>query len=229
MAYNYISLVNEIQRRLNEVELTSSTFLTAAGPYSLCKDAVNSSVRHINQEEFQWPWNHVEQHETVSAGTVRYSFPYDSKTVDMGSFRIKKDATLSISTSRLKSINYKEYLDKYIDSEYNYDNDVRGIPKYIARTPSNEFVMAPSPDKDYKIVYEYYTSSFDLQNETDIPTIPEQYRHVIADGAMYYTYMFRSDAQAANLSIEKFKDGIKQMRSLHINRTDYLIDTRVHF
>ena len=43
MAYNYLSLVNQINRRLNEVELSSSNFATATGFYSQAKDAVNSS------------------------------------------------------------------------------------------------------------------------------------------------------------------------------------------
>ena len=74
MAYDYISLVNDINRRLNEVELTTSNFSTATGYYSFAKDAVNSSIRHINQEEFEWPWNHVEETEVLVAGTARYGF-----------------------------------------------------------------------------------------------------------------------------------------------------------
>jgi hypothetical protein len=61
MAYDYIGLVNDINRRLNEVELTSANFATATGYYSFAKDAVNASIRHIQQEEFEWPWNHVEE------------------------------------------------------------------------------------------------------------------------------------------------------------------------
>ncbi len=37
------------------------------------------------------------------------------------------------------------------------------------------------------------------------------------------------DAQAAQLSQQKFEQGIKNMRSLHINRTDYALDTRVTY
>ena len=44
MAYDYISLVNDINRRLNEVELTSNNFPTATGYYSFAKDAVNACM-----------------------------------------------------------------------------------------------------------------------------------------------------------------------------------------
>tara|TARA_R110000822_G_C15126244_1_gene474596 strand:- start:82 stop:771 length:690 start_codon:yes stop_codon:yes gene_type:complete len=229
MPYNYITLVNEVQRRLNEVELTSSTFTTARGFYALAKDAVNSSVRHINQEEFEWPWNHVEAEEILSAGIARYSYPYDAKTINMSTFRIKRSDSLNVTTIKLKTITYEEYLDKYVDIEYNSATSARSVPRLIARTPSREFVLYPSPDKSYALVYEYFTSTFDLIKEADVPTIPEQYRHVIIDGAMYYAYMFRSDAQAAGMTLEKFAQGIKNMRSLNINRIEYAADTRVYY
>jgi hypothetical protein len=227
MSYNFLTLVNEIQRRLNEVELTSANFSTAKGSYALSKDSINSSIRHINQEEFEWPWNHVEGSEILLAGEVRYSYPYDAKTVNLNTFRIKRDASLNVETIKLKVLTYEEYLDKYADMEYN--SNLVGIPRYVVRSPSRELLFVPSPNKAYEVIYEYFTSSIDLQLYNDIPTIPEQYKHVIIDGAMYYAYVFRGDMQSANATINKFEQGIKQMRTLNINRTDYLRDTRVHF
>ena len=229
MAYNYLTLVNEVQRRLNEVELTNASFLTARGANAQSKDAVNAAVRHINQEEFEWPWNHVEQTDVLSAGVTRYSLPYDAKTVNFNTFRIKRNTSLNVETKKLKQLNYEEYLDKHVESEYNSSTMHRDIPMYVVRTPSNEYVLYPTPDRDYELVYEYYTSSYDLQNVEDVPSIPEQYRHVIVDGAMYYAYMFRGNEQAAGMSQAKFIEGIKLMRSLHINRTEYIRDRRIHF
>ena len=119
MAYDFLGLVNDVNNRLNEVELDSSNFSTSTGYFSFAKDAVNSAIRHINQEEFQWPWNHVVETETLRAGVVRYSFPDDAKTIDMNSFRIKRDSSLNVGTIRLKNMMYEEYLEKYIDADYN--------------------------------------------------------------------------------------------------------------
>ena len=66
MAYDYLGLVNDVNRRLNEVELTSTNFATANGEYSMIKDAVNASIRFINQHEFEWPYNHVTEEETLT-------------------------------------------------------------------------------------------------------------------------------------------------------------------
>ena len=229
MAYDYISLVNDINRRLNEVELSSSNFSGATGYYSFAKDAVNSAIRHINQEEFEWPWNHVEETEVLLPGEVRYSMPYDSKTINMNTFRIKRDDSLNVGTVKLKVLTYEEWLDKYADTEYNSTTSVRNTPTHVVRTPSIELIFYPTPDKEYEVVYEYYSAGFDLNLAEDVPTLPEAYRHVINDGSMYYVYFFRSDLQAAQLALNKFEQGIKHLRSININRTEYVRDTRVHF
>jgi hypothetical protein len=227
MSYNYLGLVNDINRRLNEVELTESNFAATTGFYSFAKDSVNASIRHINQEEFEWPFNHVEAEEVLSVGGVRYALPYDCKTVNMNSFRIKRNDTLNVETIKLKVLNYEEYLDKYADSEYNSNTSTFSKPRFIVRTPSNELIVYPAPDKAYELVYEYYILGFDLESPTDVPYIPEQYKYVIVDGAMYYVYFFRGDLQAAQLALDKFTQGIKQLRSININRTEYIRDTRV--
>lgn len=229
MAYDYISVVNDVNRRLNEVELTAANFPTVTGFYSFAKDGVNAAIRHINQEEFEWPWNHSEETEILSPGTVRYSMPYDAKTINMNTFRIRRDSALNVETVKLQSLSYEEWLDKYADSEYNSSTDNRGVPRYVVRTLSRELIFYPAPDKAYEVVYEYFRTGYELEKATDVPSLPEQYRYTIVDGAMYYVYQFRGDMQAAQLSLQKFEQGIKQLRSLHINRTDYLRDTRVHY
>jgi hypothetical protein len=155
--------------------------------------------------------------------------PYDAKTINMNSFRIKRNAELGNQTIKLKEISYEEYLDKYADYEYNNSGTTQSVPRFVARAPSRELIIFPSPDKQYEVVYEYYGIGFDLDLPTDVPTFPEQYRYVIIDGSMYYVYQFRGDTQAAQLSLQKFQQGIKQLRSLHINRTQYVRDTRVHY
>ena len=222
MAYNFLELVNEINRRLNEVELNTTTFPTAIGFYQTAKDAVNSSIRHINHEEFSWPWNHREEEEVLSAGIVRYSYPEDAKLINMDSFRIKKNTTLNVETKKLKSMDYQEYLDNYVDHEYNTSTNIRTVPRNIIRTPSQEFIFYPCPDKAYEVVYEYYQNPVSLSLHSDVPSVPKEFQHVIVDGAMFYAYQFRGDTQSAQISQQKFEQGIKYMRSLYINRYDYL-------
>ena len=164
MAYDYIGLVNDINRRLNEVELTSSNFATATGEYSMIKDAVNSSIRFINQHEYEWPFNHVTEEETLTSGIMRYSFPADAKTLDFDTFRIKRNDTLGNQTKLLKILTYEEYLSRFIDIEYNTSSSAsKGIPDFVFRTPDREFGLVKIPDKAYELVYECYRLPVMLQ------------------------------------------------------------------
>jgi hypothetical protein len=229
MAYDFLGLVNDINRRLNEVELSTSTFDSATGFYSASKDSVNAAIRYINQAAFEWPFNHVSQEELLTSGEVRYSYPSDTKTIDFDSFRIKRDETLGNETQKLRIISYEEYLDNYVDAEYNSSNTgIRTLPRYVFRSPSFEYGVYPPPDKAYEVVYEYYRLPVDLISATDVPSVPEQFRYVIIDGAMYYAYLFRGNSQDAQLQFIKFEEGIKDMRTLYINRYDYVRDTRRH-
>ena len=229
MAYNFIGLVNEVNRRLNEVEITntSAAFVAATGFYNTAKDVVNASIRHIQQEEFGWPFNHIEEEETLAAGITRYSYPEDAKSISLDSFRIKRNDTLNVQTTKLRSMDYQEYLNKHIDYEYNTSTTLRGVPKFVVRAPSDEFIIIPTPDKAYELVYEYYRNPIDLELYNDVPNIPKEFKYVIVEGAMYYAYQFRGDVQNAQLSQQKFQTGIKHMRSLYINRYEYIRSTAI--
>jgi|TARA_B110000211_G_scaffold234522_2_gene304580 hypothetical protein len=222
VAYNFLGLVNDVNRRLNEVELTSSNFDTAKGFYSHAKDAVNASIRHINQAQYQWPFNHVTQEEVLTAGTTRYSFPDDAKVIDFDSFRIKEDSTLGNNTVKLGLLDYDDYLQKCVDQEYTANENGRQLPQFVFHAPSLEYGMVPAPDQAYTVVYEYYRTPVDLENVTDVPVVPERFKHVIMEGAMYHAYLFRGNTQDASMTQQKFDASITQMRSMLINRTYYI-------
>lgn len=225
MAYNYLEITNALLRSLNEVELTSANFLTAKGFYAHARDSVNNALRDINQAGQEWPFNHVEQTETLSDGISRYAFPSDAAKIDFDSFRIKEDATFGNKTIRLDVITYDDYLKKYIDLEYSTDSSRLDVPSKVCQAPSDEFVVVPPPKEDYELVYEYYRIPVDLVNPTDVPFVPERYKHVILDGAKYHAYMFRSNEQAAALAKNKFDEGLKRMRSILINKYEYITST----
>ena len=222
MAYNYLDLVNEVNRRLNEVELTSANFSSAVGFYAHNKDAVNAAIRDINHTHYEWPFNHVLAEETLTAGTIRYAFPSDANTIDFDTFRIEENTTFGNATVKLTILSYEDYLSRYIDHEYTTDSSKREVPSYVFHAPSLEYGVVPSPNNAYTIFYEYYRVPVDLSLYSDVPSIPERFRHVIIDGAMAYAYLFRSNEQSAVMSKNKFEEGIKRMRSMLVNRYSYV-------
>lgn len=226
MAYTYLGLVNDVCGRVNETPLTASNFPTAGAFYSTAKEAVNSAIRFINQDQVNWPFNHTDYNETLVAGTNRYAFQADTKVVDFDTFRIQRDDTLSVDTVPLKLVNYERYITGgWIDAEYNASESIRQVPKFVSQAPSQEYVIYPSPDKAYTLSYEYYRLPVDLEAYADVPSVPVAFRHVIVDGAMYYTYFFRGDIETADRIFQKFVEGINNLRSIYINRVDHMTDT----
>jgi len=222
MAYDYLSLTNEVCRRLNETELTTSNFATATGFYAQVKDAINASIRDINQKHFNWPFNHNTDDITLTAGELRYPLPENAKYTDFDTVRILRNASLNLNEARrLKQLSYDEYVDRYIDQEGETDTTKGTVPEYIVRSQDGDLIVAPMPDKAYTIEYEFFMIPADLDTYDDVPTIPFRFKHVIVDGAMYHSYMFRDNLESATLSLRKFEDGLKQMRTLLVNENIY--------
>ena len=108
----FLSLTNSVLARLNEVQLTSSNFSNARGIQVQAQNAVNESIRYINQREFQYPFNHTTKTQTLSPGIVRYSIPTDAKHVDYNTARIVKNSTLGASGANLTILQYNDYINR---------------------------------------------------------------------------------------------------------------------
>ena len=295
MALTFLSLTNDVITRMNEVALTSTTFSNARGIQVQCQNAVNESIRYINQREFGYSFNHAQNSSTLTPGVVRYSLPSSTKSVDYNTARIKKDTDLNVTGNNLTPLNYNEYIQKeyanqedevtsttlngshsstvttltltsttdfsatgkvYIGGEQvtytgvsgnditgctrgansttaathasgttvtQFDNG--GVPRNIVRTPDNNYLLYPFPDKQYTLVFDYFTFPSDLSAHGDTTTIPDRFGPVIVDGATAFVYQYRGEMQQYQLNFGRFEQGIKNMQSLLINKYEYVRST----
>jgi len=227
MAYTYLDITNEVIARMNEVALTSANFGSARGFQVQCKNAVNDAINYVNQREFGWPFTHDTHSQTLVAGQTRYTIPADSQSVDYDTFRISKDDTLAVNGITLRIMDYKEYTQKYIEQETT--TGVGAVPIYVFRSPDNNYGLFPYPDKAYELKLEYYKKPTALSAHGDVPTVPEQYRQVVVDGATAYAYQYHGEAQQYGINFSRFEDGIKQMQSILLNRADYVRSTYIPY
>jgi len=105
--------------------------------------------------------------------------------------------------------------------------DKGGVPRNIIRTPDNNYLMYPFPDKEYTLTFDYYTFPSDLSAHGDITTIPDRFAPVIIDGASSFVYQYRGEMQQYQLNFARFEQGIKNMQSLLINKYDYVRSTMI--
>ena len=297
MALTFLTLSNSVITRMNEVELTAGNFTSSRGVQTQCKNAVNESIRYINQREFGYSFNHESNSSTLVAGQTRYTVPTSTKSIDYSTARIKKDSDLNAAGNNLVTLNYNEYIEKdyanqeddvaattlngshsssvttlTLTSTTDFDasgtihigseqvsytailgNDITGctrgannttaathasgvavtqfedggIPKNIVRTPDNNYLLFPYPDKAYNLVFDYYTFPSDLSAHGDITTVPDRFAPVVVDGATAFVYQYRGELQQYQLNFERFEQGIKNMQSLLINKYEYLRSTVV--
>jgi len=110
----YLTLTNLVLARMNEVELTSANWANSRGIQTLAKNAVNDSIRWINQKEFNWPFNHTTNTATLVPGVADYSIPADAKVLDYNTFRLVEDSDLSVSGNSLNILTYYEYVENFI-------------------------------------------------------------------------------------------------------------------
>ena len=292
----FLALTNSVLARLNEVQLTSSNFSNARGIQVQAQNAVNESIRFINQREFNYPFNHSAKTETLVPGSVRYSIPTDAKHVDYNTFRIVKDDNVNSGGTSLAILQYNEYIDRFVEQEdeivsttlaeeldateteidvasstgfdsagtlfieneqitytgistntftgctrgangttaATHSNSTSvaqfergGVPTHVVRTPDNNFLLYPFPNKVYSLKYDYFTFASDLSAHGDTPSIPDRFSPVIIDGATAFVYQYRGETQQYQLNFSRFEQGIKNMQSLLVNKYEYVRATYI--
>lgn len=223
----YLSLTNQLLRRLNEVEIVDVDFSGVQGVQALAKDSILAAIRSINQSEYEWPFNAANTTRVLSVGVKEYSWTTNFKVVDWNAFQIQKDDSLNVGYSTLRYIERDEYYSRYRDTDYSAGATGRSVPLYVFPAHGTGFGVSPSPDKAYSVNYRFYLSSDLLVNYYDTTRIPTQYDSTIIDGALYHMYMFRDNNEAANITLQVFRQGIKNMQGLLINQYDHVTDTRV--
>jgi len=102
------------------------------------------------------------------------------------------------------------------------------MPQYIVRTPDNNYLLYPYPDKQYTLAFDYYTFPSDLSAHGDTTTIPDRFAPVIVDGATAFAYQYRGETGQYQLNFQRFEQGIKNMQSLLINKYEYVRSTMIN-
>lgn len=221
---NYVTLVNKLLLRLNEVALDTGGegFDSVRGVQALAKDAINNSIREILQEAQEWPFLKNTYVQTLTIGTREYSYPADYSSADIETFYLKKTEALGNEPTHLPVITYEDYTQNFRSID---DNGNEGVPRRIYQTYEEKFGVSPVPDKAYEIEYIYWSFPSDLVTFNEDCIIPTRFDSVIVDGAMMYLMRFRSNDQSAMVHQQKFIEGIKRMRRVLLDDPTYVRST----
>ena len=221
----FLSLTNELLRRLNEVQIDQEDFGSVKNVQALAKDSINSSIREMLQDAQEWPFTLTTYEQTLTAGTGQYSFPADYSKADWDTFYINKLTSEGNIPKKLTLLTYDQYLSKYRSVEDQSGESGRTDPYFVYMTQEEKFGLHPVPDAAYVVEYRYWKYPADLTAYNDTSLVPDRFKHVVIDGAMMYMMMFRSNEQSAQIHSKKFQDGIDMMRRLLIDQSVNAIST----
>lgn len=222
MALTFLDLTNDVLLRLNEVQLTPANFNESQGIYKDAQHCVNAAINKINRDVFEWPFNHAKEQVLLVPGQNTYPNPPDAKSIAFDTFRIKRDNSLGANGSKLEVVDYEEFLENHPDFDDEPDANQWGLPRYIIRNRDLTYTLYPTPREAYTLVYDYYRIPDELTNWEDETTLPDFFRWIIVEGAMYHAHIFRGAVEEAAASNALFEEGIKDMRSLFVNRYEYV-------
>jgi len=211
----YISLTNELLRRMGEVTMDSTDFDNARNVQALAKIAINSSVRELMHSAQEWPFALMTNTQTLATnGTATYAFPSDFSSVDWESFYLKQLTAANNQPKRLPVLTYTQYLDERRPIEDQTGAGGYGAPEAVYQTQNGLFGVTPKSDQAYEIEYKYWKFPVDLVEANDSCIVPSRFDSVVIDGAMTYMMLYRSNEQSAAIHRDKFENGIKTMRRL---------------
>lgn len=230
----YLTLVNLALGRINEVQLTGSTFGTAVGPQLAMQTAVNATIFDVSRRYQQWPFNYGQQTFSTTAsitGAIANEYPAATgvTVIKWDTFGIERDdsATPPIVSSTLTDIDYNLWAKRIRPLDLQLSTGGFNTPRYVIKGDDGNIILSPPPDTIYTIYYDAWTDPTALALYTDVCVIPDKYNYVIVDGAIYYGYDFRSDQAAQDRAKKKFDDGVQEMLRELVKPTDGFQSTMI--
>lgn len=106
MTTTYKTLVNDVLRDLNEVEV--GTVSSARGVQNVVKKAVNNAVRDIVNSNLEWSFNHQDTTQVLTPGVADYNIASDARSVDWGSF-------ILVPTEKITNSNFDSGITSWTD------------------------------------------------------------------------------------------------------------------
>lgn len=225
----FLALTNLVLDELNEVNLTSVNFSQATGFQQVAQNAVNKAIRDIQNQQWEWPFNHVTTTQALTIGVPNYALPDNCKSVNWDTFILQQNLSLPNPQQAiwLPQLDWNRYNQYYAWNDQNATSSEFGPPIQVIRSEDMQFYVTPFPDQLYSVQYEYWTSVADMVAYSDLASVPSRFDYVIVNGAMKYCYRFRENLEAASAAQKDCDNGIKDMRYVYIRTIEKVYDNRI--
>ena len=221
----YITLVNKLLRKVNEVETDLVSFNSAIGVTAAAKDAIVDALDAIYNAKYKWPWM-IRQSAASLASTEYFIIkPADAASIDWMSFNLYPNTPLNLKGHWMRPINQDEYWQyTYIEDTNKRNQAALGeltgeVPRMVVTgiavadaAGDGIFVTPPNLSTATQLItFRYFRKPVRPVNATDEIDLPEEWQYVLMAKALYYMYLFYDNNERAAACDAEFKAGIKDM------------------
>jgi hypothetical protein len=145
--------------------------------------------------------------------TTQFTYTVDSSTVSPATTTTGFVClSNTVQWQRLSPIDINEYNQNYAKTMENQTSSSFDTPSGVVRNQNNNIIIFYAPDRTYTIKYTSFVVPAGLSAYNDTHLVPEKYEQVIVDMALHYCYMFRDNADEAQLATKRGEDRIRRMR-----------------
>lgn len=145
----------------------------------------------------------------IVTGASTFTYPVDVSTPTPGTGTIIAKSN-TVLWKRLYPIDINEYRQSYASVMENLTSDNFDIPRSVVRDQDNKITILPAPIRAYTVSYDAFTIPTGLVDQTDTHLVPEQYEQGIVDFGLHYAYMFRDNADEAQLALKRAEDRVRR-------------------
>jgi len=225
----YMDFCNQIIKRVNEVQLSDTTFDDVIGVQAVIKDAVIDGLNKIFQTKYKWPFSAVTGTQLMTIGTQEYPWPDRFQSVDWASFQVQKDVALAINDRHLPAIQREEWYERFRDNDFDAGADGRNFPQFVFSNHGMGWGLTPSPNKAYTIKFKYWANPLMPIEFDDVLPIPAEFEPVLVQNCLMHMYTFYDNNERSTIAETRFEKGLKDMVVVLLgNNWEHAYDGRVY-
>lgn len=166
---NYLQLCQKLRQEVGGSGNGPSTVLNQSGENRLYVDWINDAWLEIQNRRRSWRFMWTQGSINLQLNTQAYSLPSDFKSVDEGSVKV--------NGHRMIERDYAEFRDNFFSPQ-------QGRPYYFCRLPNGLLKLNSVPNQSYTVTFDYFKKAQPLIENTDTPSLPDEYHLLIVYLAM---------------------------------------------
>ena len=189
---NFLQLCQRLRQEVGGTGSGPPTVLNQSGESRLYVDWINQAWKEIQSDRLEWRFMWAQDSVALPVGAQINALPSDLKTLDSDS--------LMLDGSRIDLLDYFVFRD-------NYRASYSSKPTVCTILPNGQLKTNTVPDQAYTLNFDYWAKPVSLSENTDIPSLPEEYHMLIVYKAMQYYAGYENAG-------EVYQDGVSRYQAM---------------